>query len=82
MSLRQDFKGIQFQRGTSHDRYTKHTYVFERRKPIIPWRINIYVKNQSKSMITEIWPLLTADNTDTLMENIAGKYRDEVKVHS
>lgn len=82
MRLRQDFKGIQFQRGTSHDRYTKHMYVLEGKKPIIPWRINIYVTNQSKTMITQIWPLLTADNTDTLMENIAGKYRNEVKVHS
>lgn len=82
MSLRQDFKGIQFQRGTSHDRYTKHTCVFEGRKPIIPLRINIYKTNQSKRMITEIWPLLTADNTDTLVENVAGKYLDEVKVHS
>lgn len=72
MSLRQDFKGIQFQRGASHDRYTKHTYVLGGRKPIIPWGINIYVTNQSKKMITDIWPLLTADNTDTLTENIAG----------
>lgn len=34
--------------------------------------INIYVTNQSKRTITEIWPLLTADNTDTLLENMAG----------
>lgn len=75
MSLRQDLKGIQFQRGASHDRYTEHMYVFGGRKPIIPWRINIYVTNQSKRMITDIWPLLTADNTDTLTENIPGNTR-------
>jgi len=75
VSLRQDFKGIQFQRGASHDRYTKHPYVFGGRKPIISWKINIYVTNQSKRMITDIWALLTADNTDTLTENIAGNTR-------